>query len=472
MFFSSELILNHITLMTETPHPETISLSDLAQNNLVAGYQLLAKLDQQALEVVNQQNEKIQMLQVCCQQVMNQGGRIILVGCGASGRVAVQIEHDWRSTSAHPDAVLAVLAGGDVALIESVEACEDSPQAAVAQLNAIGLTAQDLLIALSAGGESPFILGALEYAQNLTQAKPWFIYCNPDSVLLARNPVHIVGRSGFSLLNLTVGPMALTGSTRMQATTAMTFALMQGLFPEKFRGAVWCDFYRQIDWSIFTGLTLWESECMQHNKKIVYEAPAALAVPILADLTERSPTFNLPSFVDQLVLADVSSGTELAWQALLLRAPRIFSSRLFDFDLSYVVLQKLQQQHPDLQVLKIIEKANPHRLFLYFSREKIVLDVVDLNQLEVEFLLRLILVNHSTLVMGRLGYYHGNLMTNLKPSNAKLIDRTIRYVLTLHERESKRPLTYAEVALKLQEILPLLQAHESIVFRLLAEFKS
>ncbi len=463
--------MQRIPLITELSHPETSSLSQWAQHDLLQGYQCLAGLDESALDSVAQQFDKIAQMREACAQRIQQGGRVILVGCGASGRIAAQIEHDWRLTQANPNALVSVLAGGEITLIESVEACEDSLEAARRQLQALPLLETDLLIALSAGGESPFILGALRYAQTLTQVQPWFLYCNPDALLLQRNPQHLVGQDKVNLLNLTVGPMALTGSTRMQATTAMTFALMQALFPEDFVAQRWRDFYHHLDWSPFVVLTEWEANCARQDQRLVYAVDSALAVPVLADMTERSPTFNLPGFVDQLALTDVmAGGAEAAWEALLLRKPRAISPRLMEFDLSHQALERLQQRHPEMKLLKI-RQVNGALLF-DFERRQINLPLQNLNTLEVQFLLRLILVNHSTLMMGRLGYYHGNLMTNLKPSNAKLVDRTIRYVLFLHEQETGQALPYAQVSEKLAEILPQLQPRESIVFRLLAEFKN
>jgi N-acetylmuramic acid 6-phosphate etherase len=419
---------------------------------------------------VAQQAVKIALLRERCIHAVEQGGRIILVGCGASGRIAAQIEHDWRLVKADPNALISVLAGGEVALIEAVEASEDSPEYAVAQLQAVELSAKDQVIALSAGGESPFILGALRYAQSVTQAPPWFIYCNADVLLLKRNAQHLVGEQGFERLSLDVGPMALTGSTRMQATTAMTYALMQALFLTEFNAQRWRDFYHHLDWSPFIALTQWEAERARQDQKVVYVLPAALAMPVLADMTERSPTFNLPGFVNQLALLDVPIGQSAAWNALLLRAPKSASPRLHDFDLSLAALHHLQKTNSTVQTLHITQAGAS--LQFAFERQQIKLDLGALNILEVQFLLRLILVNHSTLMMGGLGYYHGNLMTNLKPSNAKLVDRAIRYVLFLHEQETGRQLSYACVAEALAEILPKLKPRESIVFRLLAKFKN
>jgi N-acetylmuramic acid 6-phosphate etherase len=472
--------LAHSSLITEGSHPKTTALSHLAQADLLQAYALLAELDHTALDRVSEQAEKIKQLQAACFHVMDRGGRVMLVGCGASGRIAAQIEHDWRFTQPNQDALISVLAGGDISLIESVEACEDRPEYAVAQLEALALSAADIVIALSAGGESPFILGALRYAQTITQAEPWFLYCNPDALLLERHAEHPVGQAGFALLNLTVGPMALMGSTRMQATTALTFALMEALFPLGFDGKRWRAFYEKLDWSLFLPLTEWEAACHQRQEAVVYEVEAALAMPVLADMTERSPTFNLPAFPNQqdaapilfqyVLLSDVVGGQQFAWEALLSRPVRAFSNRIYGFDLSMDALDFLKKIQPKIQMLRIIQKTS--FLEMSFSGQKIALDLPDLSLLEIAFLLRLICVNHSTLMMGRLGYYHGNLMTNLKPSNAKLVDRAIRFVLFLYEQEAGVVLDYNVVAKKLSEILPGLKPQESIVFRLLSEIKT
>ncbi len=468
-------------LITENAHPQTLQLSSLAQHNLREAYQCLASLDQAVLRQVAQQHEVILRLHQACLQAIAQGGRVILVGCGASGRIAAQIEHDWRLTQAHPDQLISVLAGGEVTLIESLEAGEDHPEQAVLQLEALSLSAKDLVIALSAGGESPFILGALAYAKTITTAAPWFLYCNPDAVLLQRNPQHPVGQAGFECFCLAVGPMALTGSTRMQATTAMTFALLCALFPADFRGLHWCDFYQQLDWTQLLPLTEWEESCCRRQEAVIYTVPVACALPVLADTTERSPTFNVPGFVNQLdqvpvldhylVLKDVQSGADAAWKALLLRAPRAASPRLLGFDLSQDVMLYLRQLKSPLQMLDLALSAQPQRLSFRFGQQQIDLSLGDLSMIEMQFLLRLILVNHSTLMMGRLGYYQGNLMTHVKPANAKLRDRAIRYVLALYQQDTGEVLPYAVVSETLTRMLPVLKPQESIVLKVVAALK-
>ncbi len=462
------------SLVTETPHPQTVALSDWARQDLLKAFKCLAQLDLHVLNQVNLQGTRISALQQACKRCMDQGGRVVLVGCGASGRIAAQIEHDWRLTAADPDRLISLLAGGDVALIESVEASEDHPDYAIAQLKSIHLEDRDLVIALSAGGESPFILGALHYAKIHTESPPWFLYCNPDAALLKRNSQHPVGQRGFALFNLEVGPMALTGSTRMQATTAMTFVLMQALFPKSFNAARWQQFYTKFDWSKLLALTEWESACYQQHCAVIYQAPAALALPVLADMTERAPTFNLPPFPNQqdahpplwnyMLLTDVPHGEEAAWKAILLRAPRSLNRRIHGFDLSQHSLVFLESLERPLAFLTISHQVSG--IHFHFGEDPVLhLPLPGLNLLERQFFLRLLLVNHSTLMMGRLGYYQGNLMTHLKPSNFKLIDRAIRYVLFLAEHRHKQQLSYEKVAHVLFTVLPQLQPEESIVLK-------
>src|SRR4029077_8512509 len=91
----------------------------------------------------------------------------------------------------------------------------------------LGFTEGDLLIACTEGGETPYVLGATEQAARSSSRRPWLLFCNPEAVLapgierfrrVQENP--LVRR-----ICLDVGPMALAGSTRMQASTVLQLAL-------------------------------------------------------------------------------------------------------------------------------------------------------------------------------------------------------------------------------------------------------
>ncbi len=451
-------------LVTEQPNPLTVNLSGLAQTDLPAAYALLRQIDLDVIEQVSGMTSLIEAFQRRAQT----SERIILVGCGASGRIAMQMEYWARAESLK---VEAILAGGDVTLIEAIESCEDNPEFARAQMALLNLGPKDWVIGLSAGGEAPFILEALRVAKNHTKERPTLICCNPVHALLERDSAHPASNPDFEIIPLVVGEMALTGSTRMQATTAITLFLILSLLPSKFKVESWRNFYASLDLKAFCGLTIWEALRFQAGERVTYHAESALALPILSDMTERAPTFNLPRLHytgDQintahsaLILKDAENSEE-AWRKLLGRPPKALQFDAFPkTEMDYLLGFDLSRQAEDSPTKIDVQKAYP-TCFDGARRPGV-------SAVEIQFLLRLILVNHSTLMMGRCGFYTGNLMTSLKPGNFKLIDRAIRYVQFLKAQQTGQSPRYEDVARLVFKRMPSLKPGESIVFKALEQ---
>ena len=97
-----------------------------------------------------------------------QGGRLIYMGAGTSGRLGVLDAAELGPTfSVAPTEVIAFIAGGDVALRQAVEAAEDNSELSVAELKKINLTAQDIVIGIAASGRTPYVISALKYANEI-----------------------------------------------------------------------------------------------------------------------------------------------------------------------------------------------------------------------------------------------------------------------------------------------------------------
>lgn len=147
---------------------------------------------------------------------MQQGGRLLYVGAGTSGRLGVLDAAECPPTfGTAPDRVIGVMAGGDKALLRAVELAEDNRELAVQTLQGLQLTAHDAVIGISASGTTPFVLAAMAFAQQqhaLTAA----ITCNPHSPLekAVQFPLPCI-----------VGPEFITGSTRMKAGTVTKLLL-------------------------------------------------------------------------------------------------------------------------------------------------------------------------------------------------------------------------------------------------------
>jgi len=143
-------------------------------------------------------------------------GRIVYVGAGTSGRVAVQDGAELTPTFAWPrERVRFVVAGGDSAFATSIEGAEDDVEDAVAQINAARLTPHDVVIAVAASGTTPFTVAALQQASSF-DAVTIGVANNPGTALLASAKFPILIETGRELI---------AGSTRMKAGTAQKVVL-------------------------------------------------------------------------------------------------------------------------------------------------------------------------------------------------------------------------------------------------------
>ena len=144
------------------------------------------------------------------------GGRVFFVGAGTSGRLGVIEAAEMPPTfGVPPGSFQAIMAGGQDAVFRSVEEVEDNESAAERVLKQKGFSEEDILVALSASGETPFAISTLRTARELG-AKTVAVTCNPESSVnrLARFPIVI-----------DVGPEVVAGSTRMKAGTAQKLVL-------------------------------------------------------------------------------------------------------------------------------------------------------------------------------------------------------------------------------------------------------
>jgi N-acetylmuramic acid 6-phosphate etherase len=143
-------------------------------------------------------------------------GRIVYVGAGTSGRVAVQDGAELTPTFAWPnERVRFIVAGGDSAFVTSIEGAEDDVEDAVTQINASQLTAHDVVIAVAASGTTPFTVAALHQAATFG-AVTIGVANNPATALLASAKFPILVETGRELI---------AGSTRMKAGTAQKVVL-------------------------------------------------------------------------------------------------------------------------------------------------------------------------------------------------------------------------------------------------------
>ena len=147
---------------------------------------------------------------------MARGGRLIYAGAGTAGRLGVLDASECPPTfNTDPEQVVGLIAGGPPAMVTSVEGAEDSGELARADLDALGLTAADTVVGVSASGRTPYAVAAVEHARR-QGALTIGLACNADSALAA------AAEHGIEVV---VGPEFLTGSTRLKAGTAQKLVL-------------------------------------------------------------------------------------------------------------------------------------------------------------------------------------------------------------------------------------------------------
>jgi N-acetylmuramic acid 6-phosphate etherase len=147
---------------------------------------------------------------------LRQGGRLFYIGAGTSGRLGILDAAECPPTFQVPaELVQAILAGGAAAVARASEASEDDPQAGRRDLAARKFSAQDTLIGITASGRTPYVLGAIDAANELG-ALTVGISCTPDSELSRRVVLPITPLAG---------PEVIAGSTRMKAGTATKLVL-------------------------------------------------------------------------------------------------------------------------------------------------------------------------------------------------------------------------------------------------------
>ncbi|QIS05459.1 N-acetylmuramic acid 6-phosphate etherase [Nocardia brasiliensis] len=140
-----------------------------------------------------------------------QGGRLVYIGAGTSGRLGVLDAVECPPTfGTDPGEVLGLMAGGTQAFTRAIEGAEDDPERGRQDLSAIALTARDVVVALAASGRTPYAIGALRYGRQLG-ATTVAVSCNRGAELSAHADIGI---------EIDTGPEVLTGSTRLKAGTA------------------------------------------------------------------------------------------------------------------------------------------------------------------------------------------------------------------------------------------------------------
>jgi N-acetylmuramic acid 6-phosphate etherase len=491
------------SLVTESSNLKTLNLSELAQNEIVQAISVLKEIDNDALAVLSGKKQHIFHLKRMIKDTLDGGNNIFFCGCGATGRLSLTIETLWRQIHDKEsicNRVFSFMAGGDVALIRSIENFEDFSQYGARQLIESGFRDGDLLIGTTEGGETPFVIGAVEKAARISERKPFFLYCNPDDILceVAERSKLVIQNPDIEKINLTVGPMAITGSTRMQSSTILLAAAAIPLLwyndddevIEKEMDSFF-SFWKNLDISFLQSFIIRESELYGKGDYLLYETDNKLGITVITDTTERSPTFSLYPFENlneteknlslcYLYLPEYDNSRS-AWEGLLWRGARTLEwtdingiaseNRLLGFDFSSRVVENRERylEHGVQHIFRILDEESG--IIFQLGGESIHLGTPTFSPLFKHLTLKMILNTHSTLVMGRLGRYEGNVMTFVRASNNKLIDRAIRYIDLILKKKNIN-LSYSEVCYKLFEMLEKTPSDKSIVLATVQEIEN
>ena len=201
------------TLITEQRNPNSMHVDSLSALEIV---QLMNDEDKQVPLAIEKCLPQIAQAVECIVAAFQQGGRLVYIGAGTSGRLGVLDASECPPTfGVSPEMVKGIIAGGERALRHPIEGAEDSKEQAVVDLQTIQFSSKDVLVGIAASGRTPYVIGALEYAKSLGSVTV-SITSNPNSAMA--NIVDIV-------IDTVVGPEVLTGSSRLKSGTAQKLVL-------------------------------------------------------------------------------------------------------------------------------------------------------------------------------------------------------------------------------------------------------
>ncbi|MCS0378139.1 N-acetylmuramic acid 6-phosphate etherase [Vibrio diabolicus] len=200
-------------LVSEGRNPDTMDIDLLPSLDIVQRINQQDKLVPLAVEkVLPEIAEAVDKIT----EAFKAGGRLFYIGAGTSGRLGVLDASECPPTfGTDPEMVVGIIAGGKEAMFRAKEGAEDDPTLGEQDLKENTLTQRDVVVGIAASGRTPYVIGGLEYANELG-ATTVALSCNPDS------PIADIADIAISPV---VGPEALTGSTRLKSGTAQKLVL-------------------------------------------------------------------------------------------------------------------------------------------------------------------------------------------------------------------------------------------------------
>ncbi|NCB32667.1 MAG: N-acetylmuramic acid 6-phosphate etherase [Erysipelotrichia bacterium] len=195
-------------LTTEQRNPATMNLDQMSAAEIATA---MNSEDSNTVRAISEVIPEIaRAIQYSADALLN-GGRIIYIGAGTSGRIGLLDAVECPPTfGVSYDTVVGLIAGGENAFIKAVEGAEDHPEEGKQDLEKISCNSKDIVIGLAASGRTPYVIGALEYARTLG-CRTIAVACNKHSK---------VGEAADLAIEPNNGPEILTGSTRLKSGTS------------------------------------------------------------------------------------------------------------------------------------------------------------------------------------------------------------------------------------------------------------
>lgn len=201
------------SLLSEERNPRSMDIDLMSAADIVS---LINTEDRLVPDAVGRTLPQVAQAVEAIVDAFRQGGRLIYVGAGTSGRLGVLDASECPPTfGVPPDMVVGLIAGGPAALMRATEGAEDRAANGAGDLRGIDLSERDVVVGIAVSGRTPYVIGALDYARSVG-ATTVGLTCNPDSAIARMADISIAP---------VVGPEVLTGSTRLKSGTAQKLVL-------------------------------------------------------------------------------------------------------------------------------------------------------------------------------------------------------------------------------------------------------
>ncbi|OJF97149.1 N-acetylmuramic acid 6-phosphate etherase [Alkalibacterium sp. 20] len=198
---------------TEKQNPHTMNLD---QMNVKEALTVMNNEDKKVAEAIEEVIPEIESAIHSIIKQLRKGGRLIYTGAGTSGRLGVLDAAECPPTFGTPkEKVVGLIAGGQRAFTEAIEGSEDSQEMGKDDLINLGLNENDIVVGLAASGRTPYVIGALTYANEI----------NVPTIAVACNKESEIGQVAKIAIEAVPGPEVLTGSTRLKAGSTQKMIL-------------------------------------------------------------------------------------------------------------------------------------------------------------------------------------------------------------------------------------------------------